>query len=263
VWAQQQLLQCEQIEFRSIGDAVKKLKDWGRVRGIKRWLSLSGSLHRRTQLILEQLPALRTSALEFSGHVSVPACAGFALLSANILLVSAKVLPLLVDGVANFAETKAAPSRAYLKLWNLFAHHLPPPQAGEFCIDLGSCPGGWTWVLAGLGAQVLSVDKAPLDPRVRALKNVRYLSKDAFSLTPGQVEQPVDWLFSDIICAPSRILELVEIWRPSGRVKNFVCTVKFKGQTDVDTLNRLLAIPGSQAVHLFHNKHEVTWYLKA
>jgi hypothetical protein len=40
------------------------------------------------------------------------------------------------------------------------------PQPSEFCVDLGSSPGGWTWVLQKLGARVLSVDKAALDPSV-------------------------------------------------------------------------------------------------
>jgi integrase len=47
------------------------------------------------------------------------------------------------------------PSRAYLKLWELFTLIGEHPRPGELCLDLGSSPGGWTWVLQRLGARVV------------------------------------------------------------------------------------------------------------
>ena len=47
--------------------------------------------------------------------------------------------------------------------------------------------------------------------------------------------------------------------RLSGRVRRFVCTVKFQGETDHDTARALAAIPGGRLVHLFHNRHELTF----
>jgi 23S rRNA (cytidine2498-2'-O)-methyltransferase len=44
-------------------------------------------------------------------------------------------------------------------------------------------------------------------------------------------------------------------------VRNFVCTVKFQGATDHDATSAFAAIPGSQVVHLHHNKHELTFLL--
>jgi 23S rRNA (cytidine2498-2'-O)-methyltransferase len=126
-------------------------------------------------------------------------------------------------------------------------------------LDLGSCPGGWSWVLSKVAKEVVSVDKAPLDPSIAKIKNIRFLKKDAFKLKPHDIEK-VDWLFSDIICEPSRLLELAQLWREAG-IKNFVCTIKFKGQTDFDIVNRFKEIAGSRIIHLYHNKHEVTWIL--
>jgi hypothetical protein len=70
---------------------------------------------------------------------------------------------------------------------------------------------------------------------------------------------PVDWLFSDVVCYPARLLALVERWLATGTCRNFVCTVKFQGPTDHETARRFAAIPGSLLRHLFHNKHELTW----
>jgi 23S rRNA (cytidine2498-2'-O)-methyltransferase len=69
----------------------------------------------------------------------------------------------------------------------------------------------------------------------------------------------VDWLFSDVVCYPARLLALVERWLANGTCRNFVCTIKFQGPTDHETARRFAAIPGSQLRHLFHNKHELTW----
>ena len=58
------------------------------------------------------------------------------------------------------------PSRAYLKLWEAFTVLGIRPAPGDFCIDLGASPGGWTWVLQSLGARVLSIDKGSVEQDV-------------------------------------------------------------------------------------------------
>jgi 23S rRNA (cytidine2498-2'-O)-methyltransferase len=114
--------------------------------------------------------------------------------------------------------------------------------------------------LAGLGANVIAVDKAPLDPGVAAMAGVEWLGESAFALEPANIG-PIDWLLSDIACYPGRLLRLVETWRASGLVKNFVCTLKFQGATDHEAAAAFAAIPGAQVQHLHHNKHELTFAL--
>ena len=41
--------------------------------------------------------------------------------------------------------------------------------------------------------------------------------------------------------------------------RRIVCTLKFQGATDHDTVAAFAAIPGGQLMHLFHNKHELTF----
>jgi 23S rRNA (cytidine2498-2'-O)-methyltransferase len=139
-----------------------------------------------------------------------------------------------------------------LKLWEALTRLGHWPGQGDTCLDLGASPGGWTWVLARLGASVTAVDKAPLEPRVAAMPGVTQRLDSAFALEP----EPVDWLFSDIIAYPDRLLALVQRWLPFAR--RIVCTIKFQGATDHDAAEAFAAIPGAWVVHLSHNKHELT-----
>ena len=86
----------------------------------------------------------------------------------------------------------------------------------------------------------------------------RLVSHSAFSIEPASLG-PVDWLFSDVICYPTRLLSLVERWLAAGLARNLVCTIKFQGATDHDAARRFAAIPNSRLIHLHHNKHELTW----
>jgi 23S rRNA (cytidine2498-2'-O)-methyltransferase len=165
-----------------------------------------------------------------------------------------------VNGECHFIEDHLGPpSRAYLKLWEALMRFGRWPGAGEHCLDLGASPGGWTWVLAMLGAQVTAVDKAPLAANVAAMPGVTERLDSAFGLPP----EPVDWLFSDVIAYPDRLLALVWRWIDAKAARSIVCTIKFQGSTDHAAAEAFAAIPGAQVVHLFHNKHELTFLWSA
>ena len=129
------------------------------------------------------------------------------------------------------------------------------PVAGDVCLDLGASPGGWTWAIAQLGARVIAVDKAPLAPEVAAMPGVEMRQESAFALAP----EPVDWLFSDIVAYPDRLLALVQRWIEAGAPRRIVCTLKFQGGTDHAAAEAFAAIPGGRVMHLSHNKHELTF----
>ena len=181
------------------------------------------------------------------------------MLDANTLLAAPHCSSPFPHGEVRFVEDRSGPpSRAYLKLWEALTLIGHRPGPGETCLDLGSSPGGWSWALAQLGTRVISVDKAPLAPEVLRLPGIEYRAESAFALDPAAVG-PVDWLFCDVVCYPARLYALVERWLAAGACRNFVCTLKFQGETDHATAARFAAIPGSRLVHLHHNKHELTW----
>lgn len=253
-WAQNIWLAPEIISIASIGQAVKELKARGR-----NWASQAFHLHRRTQLIQDQLPKVSMKPLVFPAPAPSAPLGAFILIDAGTMLASARTSSPFAQGEANFIEDKTTPpNRAYLKLWEALTRLRRYPQPGETCLDLGASPGGWTWVLASLGASVTAIDKAPLDPKIAALPNVSCRLDSAFGLDPKSFG-PVDWLCSDVICYPDKLFELIERWQAQGQVRNIVATVKLQGETDFAAIDRFKSLPNSRLSHLFHNKHELTF----
>jgi 23S rRNA (cytidine2498-2'-O)-methyltransferase len=180
------------------------------------------------------------------------------------MIASARCSSPFPNGGIEFAQDKEGPpSRAYLKLWEALVRLRRWPQAGERCVEAGGSPGGGTWALGRLGARVTAIDRSPLEDRIAALPGVEYIRHDAFTLKPQDIG-PIDWLFCDVACYPPRLYEWITAWLESGLCRNFVCTIKMQGvvddgAVDFDTPRRFAAIPGSAVVHLYHNKHQLTW----
>lgn len=162
-------------------------------------------------------------------------------------------------GWHEFEENKIAPpNRAYLKLWELFAVYNLAPKPHSHALEIGASPGGWSWVLSDLIAQIHTIDRAPLDAKLKSKTNVIHQIGDAFKLNPKDYEK-CSWFYSDIICTPEKMYETVCFWLENSSVRNFICTVKFKGPCDFEILKKFLSIPNSQIIHLYQNKNEVTW----
>jgi 23S rRNA (cytidine2498-2'-O)-methyltransferase len=253
-WAQNVWLDPVWLPAPSIGQAAKAL------RAIQRnWALYDFAHHRRAALIAGELPKVSAKPLVFGTSVPVAPLGAWMLAEPDRMLASAACSSPFPNGECRFVEDRTGPpSRAYLKLWEALTLCGAMPGPGERCVDLGASPGGWTWVLAKLGADVLAIDKAPLAPDIAAMPGVAWRQASAFGLTPAEIG-PVDWLFSDVICYPARLYDLVERWRASGLAKRIVCTIKFQGGTDHATARRFAEIPGGRLRHLFHNKHELCW----
>ncbi len=235
--------------------SVKSASD--ALRAIQRnWACYAADHHRRAALITDRLPPVKARKLVFpelppSGHLG-----GWTLLAPDRLLASPTKTSPFVNGECHFEEDRfGPPSRAYLKLWEACTRIGAWPVPGETCLDLGASPGGWTWAAATLGANVTAIDKAPLDPRVAAMPGVTWREGSAFALEP----EPVDWLLSDIIAYPDRLLALARRWIAAGAAKRIVCTIKLQGETDHAAVGEFARIEGGRVMHLFHNKHELTF----
>ncbi len=233
---------------RAAADALRAMQ--------RNWAAYGAGHHRRMALIAERLPPVKARPLAFPTAAPASHLGAWTLLAPDRLLASPVKSSPFVNGACHFIEDHLGPpSRAYLKLWEALVRFGRWPAAHERCLDLGASPGGWTWVLATLGAGVTAVDKAPLDAGVAAMPGVVERRDSAFGLAP----EPVDWLFSDVIAYPDRLLTLVHRWIDAAAARFIVCTIKFQGSTDHEAADAFAAIPGSQVVHLFHNKHELTF----
>lgn len=252
-WTQNLWPDLVEIRFASIGAAARALRSLGR-----NWALCPLAHFRRAKLIQEKLPHVSAKPLVFPAAAPTAPLGAWTLLEPDRILASAAATSPFANGEARFVEDKSGPpSRAYLKLWEALALARRWPQPGSRCLDLGAAPGGWTWSLAKLGAAVVSVDKAPLDPAIAALPNVTHRQESAFGLDPAA--ERWDWIVSDIVCYPERLRRLVEAWLTAQPQASFVVTVKFQGATDMTHVRPLAEIPGARLCHLFHNKHELTW----
>lgn len=258
-WCRCALLEPVIIRFESIGEAASALKSLQRL-----WASYSYTCFRRTALIQEKLPYINRKPKQFPALIPNSPVGLYTLLEAGTLVASARTSSPLPAGLIQFAEDhENPPSRAYLKLQeslslanSFFGSGFP--SAGSRCLDAGACPGGWTYVLAELGASVLAVDRTELAPSLMNRPQVEFMKHDAFTLKPRDLGE-FDWVFSDVICYPERLLSWIRQWLESGLTKRMICTIKMQGKADWNLISEFENIPHSKVVHLNYNKHELTF----
>lgn len=244
------------IEAISINQAARNLKEVQR-----NWACHPTGYFRRAALVQEKLPKVSAKPLAFGAPLPKAPLGAWTFWQEELVLASPHCSSPFADGEVHFEENKTdPPGRAYLKLWEALTLAERFPGGNDLCIDLGSSPGGWTWVLASLGAKVISVDKAELAGNVAGMNGVRYLRGSAFALKPSDFLE-AGWLFSDVICYPERLYQLVMQWLDAGYAGNIICTLKFQGPADFAAVRLFRAIPGGRLAHLSHNKHELTWML--
>lgn len=245
-------------EFASIKEAARILRDIQR-----NWAHCPVSAFRRAELIQESLPYVNNKPRAFPFIVPSSPMGIWSLLDEHTLFASARTSSPFPCGEIRFEEDHVnPPSRAYLKIFEALAwvSYLggPLPGPGATCVDAGACPGGWTWALDKLGASITAIDRSELDGRLMARPSIEFIKHDAFTLQPADLG-PRDWVCSDVICYPARLLEWVQKWLDSGLCGNFICTIKMQGQADHGVTRAFASIPGSRVVHLTANKNELTW----
>lgn len=247
------------LHFDSIGEAAGELKKIQRS-----WAPYSFTCFRRSALIQEKLPYVNLKAKKFPYKVPASPTGLYCLIDDHTLIASARTSTNVPAGRIEFIEDhENPPSRAYLKIQeslslasHLFDIELPGP--GQKCFEAGACPGGWTWVLVGLGSKVFAVDRAELAPDLMKNPLVEFRAHDAFTFKPEELGE-FDWVISDVICYPERLLEWIRMWLASGKTRNMICTIKMQGEIDWPLIQQFAEIPDSKIVHLNYNKHELTF----
>ena len=258
-WARTTFLKPFILHFDSIGEAASALKEIQR-----NWAPYQYQNFRRAALIQDKLPYINLKVRKFPVEIPKSPIGVYTLIDDKTILASALTSSYIPAGRIEFVEDhENPPSRAYLKIQEsltmarlLFDAELPGSESR--CFEAGACPGGWTWVLVNLGSQVYAVDRAELAPSLMGNPLVTFQAHDAFTLKPEDIGK-CDWVFSDVICYPERLLEWIKVWLDSGLTKNMICTIKMQGEIDYEIVSKFAAIPNSRVVHLNYNKHELTW----
>lgn len=258
-WSRCTMLKPKILDFESIGHGASALKSIQR-----NWAPYQYQFFRRANLLQEKLPYINLKERVFPVKIPSSKIGLYTLISENKMIFSEETSSYLPAGKISFIEDhENPPSRAYLKIQEslVMANLLNGtefPKAGERCFEAGACPGGWTWVLTELGASVFAVDRAELAPSLMENPLVRFMAHDAFTLKPEEIGY-CDWVFSDVICYPERLLKWVQEWLLSGLCRNMICTIKMQGEPDWSVIAEFEKIPNSHVLHLNYNKHELTW----
>lgn len=132
-------------------------------------------------------------------------------------------------GIPRLRMPKSAPSRSTLKLDEAFNTMLSDKERenylknGMTAVDLGACPGGWTWQLVNRGIRVTAIDNGSMAPQLMDSGLVEHLREDGFRYSP---EKTVDWLVCDMVEKPSRITNLMIKWISNQYCINAVFNLK-------------------------------------
>lgn len=263
-WVKNVIHNPKVFSFDSIKSAANHLKAIQ-----KNWGYYSLHSQRRGALIADQLRGFPKKPVNFFERNNLEKMGFFTLLDHNTLLYSPDTRSPFPCGQTHFQEfPEGPPSRAYLKLMEALYTLYDRPGPDDICIEIGAAPGGWTWVLEKLCSEVHSYDRSELG--YKAQENVFHKTTNAFTLEPQTLLNEVNhktsdtrfWLFSDIICYPDALNELIEKWLRANFIDCIVATIKFQGEFSLDQLSKFQTIPGAKIYHLFHNKHEVTFFWK-
>ncbi|RYZ71537.1 MAG: hypothetical protein EOP09_04510, partial [Proteobacteria bacterium] len=243
------------FEIVSIQKASEFLKSIDRF-----WAHLPFESVRRGELIAEATPAPRfAKTLTITPLAPRKSFRYFGLFDRDHGFYSEPTEQSALAGNYLFQEDKnEPPSRAYLKLWEAFLRSGFVPESQSTVVDLGSCPGGWTWVLAKFADKTYSVDGASIVESVAKMPGVEFIKRDAFTLKPLW-DDSITLFCSDMICDPEKLFQLVQEWMVKKPNLRFICTLKFKGQSSFDAITKFQDLDHSVVVHLHHNKHELTW----
>ncbi|MGA0854658.1 MAG: SAM-dependent methyltransferase [Luteolibacter sp.] len=155
-------------------------------------------------------------------------------------------------------------------------HHLQltrrPPPKGSRWLELGASPGGMTTELLARDYDVIAVDRAPLDARLKHAKGLVQFVADAADFMP-----PAGMIFDAILCdmngdardAMRQVARLSKNLQPKGIV---IFTLKLPGISTIQETDELeMAVTQSAKVaglhkiatrHLTYNRNEFTMFFE-
>lgn len=178
-------------------------------------------------------------------------------------------------GIPRLRFPADAPSRSTLKLEEALLSFLNEDERATSlsparrAVDLGACPGGWTYQFVRRGIRTQAVDNGSMDEKLMASGLVEHLRVDGFKFTPPR---PVDWMVCDMVEQPKRVAALALSWWQNQYAKRIVFNLKLpmkKRWAEIDSIQSLLNSELSTLgrpyrllfKQLYHDREEVTVYI--
>ncbi|MDY5421625.1 23S rRNA (cytidine(2498)-2'-O)-methyltransferase RlmM [Actinobacillus porcinus] len=171
-----------------------------------------------------------------------------------------------------------APSRSTLKLDDAILTFIPKEEEikrfteNMIGVDLGACPGGWTYQLVRRGLFVYAVDHGKMAASLHDTGRIEHCSEDGFKFQPPKRKR-VDWLVCDMVEQPSRIVALMAKWLVNGWCRETIFNLKLPMKKRYVEVQRCLQNLAEQlerhglkfriqAKHLYHDREEITVHVQ-
>ena len=180
-------------------------------------------------------------------------------------------------GIPRLKFPAEAPSRSTLKLEEAILTFIPQAEEKKRFtdsmtgVDLGACPGGWTYQLVKRGVFVYSVDHGKMAAGLHETGRIEHCAEDGFKFQPPK-RKTIDWLVCDMVEQPIRISKLIAKWLINGWCRETIFNLKLpmkkryqEVQLCLNYLGDELAKNGFrfsiQAKHLYHDREEITVHI--
>lgn len=177
-------------------------------------------------------------------------------------------------GILRLKFPADAPSRSTLKLEEAILTFVPQAEEKKRFteemtgVDLGACPGGWTYQLVKRGLFVYAVDHGKMAASLHDTGRIEHCAEDGFKFQPPKRKQ-IDWLVCDMVEQPIRISKLMAKWLINGWCREAIFNLKLpmkkryqEVQLCLNYLEEELTKQGFwfkiQAKHLYHDREEIT-----
>ncbi len=180
-------------------------------------------------------------------------------------------------GIPRLKFPADAPSRSTLKLEEAFHVFIPREEwderlaPGMWGVDLGACPGGWTYQLVKRSMFVHCVDNGMMADSLMETGQIKHHMVDGFKFEPDR--KNVTWIVCDMVEKPARVAHLMGQWLLKGWAKEAIFNLKLpmKGRydevlQDLENLKMFLIENKVkfklQAKHLYHDREEITIHIQ-
>ncbi|XKM13764.1 23S rRNA (cytidine(2498)-2'-O)-methyltransferase RlmM [Orbaceae bacterium ac157xtp] len=180
-------------------------------------------------------------------------------------------------GIPRLKFPADAPSRSTLKLEEAFHVFVPYEEwderlkGGLNAVDLGACPGGWTYQLVKRSMTVFAIDNGSMDARLMESGQVKHYQEDGFKFQPKK--NNVYWLVCDMVEKPMRVTELMTTWLVNGWCREAIFNLKLPMKKRYEEVKQNLDFLAEnlkqnqvnvqiQAKHLYHDREEITVHVQ-
>ena len=180
-------------------------------------------------------------------------------------------------GIPRLKFPADAPSRSTLKLEEALHVFIPADEwderlaNGMYAVDLGACPGGWTYQLVKRNMWVYSVDNGPMAQSLMDTGQVTWLREDGFKYRPNR--NNISWMVCDMVEKPAKVAALMAQWLVNGWCRETIFNLKLPMKKRYEEVSQNLAYIQEQlnaqginaeiqARQLYHDREEVTVHVR-